>query len=524
MRSLLGNKFAWFPLGFVVVCASFGLPAQTDAPAVQSIGAVSHDSSDELSVGVGKTILVDCAHPVARVSIGLGDFAEASAISPTEIMVSGKVPGETSLIIWDSQGGRQFFNVTVRANSQLSNDQLEAVRRELRVELPGQNLKVSTANGVIFLRGTVKDLTGSARAVQIASTAGKVVNLLNVDVPSAEPQILLKVRFASVDRNKSKQLGINLFSLGLGNTVGGITTQQFTPPMISGGSGSTSGVSSSGNQATFSNELNFLAFFPGLNGGADIQAVETKGVVEVLAEPNVLAANGKQASFLAGGEYPYPVVQAGSGGSGSSVSIMFKEYGVRLNFIPTITPRGTIRLQVAPEVSSLDFTNAVQVSGFNVPAIATRKVKTEVELADGQSFILGGLLDNRETETFEKIPFIGDVPILGKFFQSMSKNRTNTELIVVVTPEIVSPIEAGAAKPDLKYPVEFLRPNSGVPMNNPDAKTAANTPNPPPASIPVEKLIDSMKPETPLMIDSAKEGFGAASTAAPGSAGPATPQ
>ncbi len=525
MRSRLGNKFAWFPLLFVVVGASSGLPAQTASPAVQSISAVSHDSSNELSVGVGKTVLVDCAHPVARVSIGLGDFAEASAISPTEIMVNGKAPGETSLIIWDNQGGRQFFNVTVRANSPLSNEQLEAIRRELRIELPGQNLKVSAENGAIFLRGTVKDLTGSTRAVQIASTAGKVVNLLNVDVPSAEPQILLKVRFASVDRNRSKQLGINLFSLGLGNTVGGITTQQFTPPTISGGSGSSSGgVSSSGYQATFTNELNFLAFFPGLNGGADIQAMESKGVVEVLAEPNVLAANGKQASFLAGGEYPYPVVQGGSGGSGSSVSIMFKEYGVRLNFIPTVTPRGTIRLQVAPEVSSLDFSNAVEVSGFNVPAIATRKVKTEVELADGQSFILGGLLDNRETETFQKIPFIGDVPILGKFFQSMSKNRTNTELIVVVTPEIVSPIEAGAPKPELKYPVQFLPPNSGVPMNNPDAKTAANTPNPPPASIPVEKLIESMKPETPLMIDNAKEGFGAPSSVAPTSAGPAAPQ
>jgi pilus assembly protein CpaC len=265
--------------------------------------------------------------------------------------------------------------------------------------------------------------------------------------------------------------------------------------------------------ATFTNELNFLAFFPGLNGGADIQALETKGVVEVLAEPNVMAANGKQASFLAGGEYPYPVVQGGSGGSGSSVSIMFKEYGVRLNFIPTITPRGTIRLQVAPEVSSLDFTNAIEVSGFNVPAIATRKVKTEVELSDGQTFILGGLIDNRETETFQKIPFIGDVPILGKFFQSISRNKTNTELIVMVTPEIVAPIEAGAQKPELKYPEKFLPPNSDIPMNHPDAKSSANTLAPPPATIPVEKLIESLRPETPLMIESAREGFGSASTA-----------
>jgi pilus assembly protein CpaC len=339
-------------------------------------------------------------------------------------------------------------------------------------------------------------------------------------VPAADPQILLKVNFASVDRSRARQMGINLFSLGLGNTVGGITTGQFTPPVISGGSAGSSGVGAGGYTATFTNELNFLAFFPGLKGGADIQALETQGVVEVLAQPNLLASNGKVASFLAGGEYPYPVVQGGSGGAGASVTIMFKEYGVRLNFIPTITPRGTIRLQVAPEVSSLDFTNAVEVSGFNVPAISTRKVKTEVELSDGQSFVIGGLLDNRETETFEKIPFLGDIPILGKFFQSMSKNRTNTELIVIVTPEIVSPIATGAAIPALKYPAEFLPPNSGIPMQNPDAKTPANTPGPAPASIPVEKLIESMQPETPLMIDSARGGFGGGSTDAAPSAAP----
>jgi pilus assembly protein CpaC len=204
---------------------------------------------------------------------------------------------------------------------------------------------------------------------------------------------------------------------------------------------------------------------------------------------------------------------------------MFKEYGVRLNFIPTITPRGTIRLQVAPEVSSLDFTNAIEVSGFNVPAIATRKVKTEVELADGQSFVIGGLLDNRDTKTFDKIPFLGDIPILGKFFQSMSDNKTNTELIVIVTPVFVAPIKAGTSLPALNYPDKFLPANSGIPMNNPDAKTADNTPVPPPATLPVEKLIESMKPETPLVIDSAKDGFGAASADATTSAAPtAAPQ
>jgi pilus assembly protein CpaC len=191
---------------------------------------------------------------------------------------------------------------------------------------------------------------------------------------------------------------------------------------------------------------------------------------------------------------------------------MFKEYGVRLNFIPTITPRGTIRLQVAPEVSALDFTNEIEVSGFVVPAINTRKMKTEVELADGQSFVIGGLLDNTESETFSKIPFLGDIPVLGKFFQSMQKTKANTELIVIVTPEIVAPIQAGAPLPTLKFPQKFLPPNSGIPMNTPDAKTAANTPAPAPPTMPVEKLMDSMKPETPLAIEGASVTFGAASS------------
>jgi pilus assembly protein CpaC len=259
---------------------------------------------------------------------------------------------------------------------------------------------------------------------------------------------------------------------------------------------------------------NLSAFYPGLNLGATIQALETATSSQVLAEPNLLATNGKQASFLAGGEYPYPMVQGGSGGSGSSISIMFKEYGVRLNFIPTITPRGTIRLQVAPEVSALDFGHAVEISGFEEPAITTRKVNTEVELGDGQSFIIGGLLNNTESQAFQKIPFLGDIPVLGKFFQSMQKTKDNTELIVIVTPEVVAPIPAGQPLPTLKFPEKFLPSNSGMPMNTPDAKTADNTLAPAPTVIPVEKLVESMKPETPLVIEGGTGGFGAGSSGA----------
>ncbi len=477
--------------------------------------ATYQDSTNELAVTVGKSVLVDCAQPIQRVAVGVGDIAEATAISPTEIMVDGKTAGETSLIIWDIHGGRQFFNVTVRAQPTVTGDSLDAIRRELRAELPGQTIRVSYSNNNIFLRGTVSDLVSSTRAVQIASSAGKVVNLLDVDVPKSDPQILLKVRFASVDRNRARQLGINLFNLGLGNAVGGVTTTQFSPPSITSGSGGTGteGISGVGGSATLSNEFNLLAFFPGLGVGADISALENKGVVQVLAEPNVMATNGKEASFLAGGEFPYPVAQGSTGGL-STVTIEFKEYGIRLNFIPTITPRGTIRLQVAPEVSALDYSNEVDISGFEVPGITTRRVNTEVELADGESFMIGGLLDKSTSDTFEKIPFIGDIPIIGKLFQSELKTKNDTELIVIVTPEVVAPFAANATLPALNFTVPFIPPNSNIAMHQPDAKTPQNTLPPAPASLPVETLIESMKPEKPLIIENATGGFGTSGGAA----------
>ena len=494
--------------------AATTVPPATAAPATKAHGTAgssqtgststysapntgAKDSTRVLTLNVGRSVVVDTPRPVKRISVGLGDFAEANAVSPTEVLINAKTVGETSIILWDISGARQFIHITVQADTTAADDHLESVRRELQTEMPDQALKVSAANGSVFLRGTVKDLNSSDRAVQIASTAGKVVNLLYVQVPPSDPQVLLKVRFASVDRNRSKQLGINLFSTGLGNAIGGINTGQFSPPTVSAPSSTSSAT------ATISNELNLFAFFPGLNAGATIEAMETKGVVEVLAEPNLLAASGKKASFLAGGEYPYPVVQ-GTGSGSAAVSISFKEYGVRLSFIPTVTPRGSIRLKLASEVSSLDFTNAVEISGFQVPAIATRNVKTEVELGEGQSFVIGGLLDNRETETFQKVPFIGSIPVLGKLFQSISRNKTNTELIVIVTPEIVAPIPAGAPLPQLKYPEKFLPPNSGIPMHTPDGTPNPNAP--PPPTMPVEKLLESMKPEKPLTDDSLSTG------------------
>lgn len=491
-----------FSLGLFIQPA---LQAQTERPTSNPPGEAQpgsgQDTANQLFVAVGKSVLVDSAHAIQRVAIGSGDIAEASATSPTEVMVVGKAPGETSLIIWEAGGGRQFFNVAVSPSSFVANDRMDSLRRELRTELPGQTLRVTSENGLVFLRGTVKDLTSADRAVQIAGTAGKVVNLLYVNVPPSESQIMLKVRFASVDRSKLRQFGLNFFSLGAANSIGSVTTGQFTPPTITTPTGGTA-------TANISNLLNLFIFRPDLNLGATLQALESDGLLEILAQPNLLASNGKPASFLAGGEYPYPVIQGSSGGtSNSAVTIQFKEFGVRLNFIPTITPRNTIRLQVAPEVSSLDFTNGVNIQGFTVPGLTTRRVKTEVELSEGQSFAIGGLIDNRETKTFEKVPFIGDIPVLGRLFQSVSRNYTNSELIVIVTPELVAPIPPGAALPTPKYPESFLPPNTGIAMQNPGPDVTGVKPlaSAPPA-IPVEQLIQSMQPELPLNTNSVSPG------------------
>jgi pilus assembly protein CpaC len=466
-------------------------PAAPEEAPIAPLPVTTQDTSNDLSVAVGKSVVLDLARPVVRIVVGIGGYAEATAISPTQVLVNGKTPGETTLILWDMGGGRQFFNVTVRPSTYEITDHLEAVRRELRIALPGQDVMVNEEGGVIFLRGIVNDLLSSDRAVTIASIAGKVVNLLNVKVPEAQPQILLKVRFVSVDRTRAKQLGVNLFSSGLGNTLGSTSTGEYSQPtVITSGTG--------GAAATVSSDLNLFAFYPGINLGATIQALASKGIGEVLAEPNVLTENGKEASFLAGGQFPYPVIQSAGTGGAVPITIQFREYGVRLSFLPTITPRGTIRLQVAPEVSSLDYANAVTVAGYVEPALTVRSVKTEVELADGQSFAIGGLLDNRDTETWEKIPFLGDIPILGKLFQSMSISKSNTELIVIVTPEIVSPVPAGESIPNPKFTRPFLPPNSNTPMHTPDAKTQENTLPPPPKTIPIEELLQSMKPESQL--------------------------
>ena len=474
--------FAYRSISLVVFCMA--LLAAFGGGTLRGQGA-AEESVSELFVAAGKSVIVSSEPVIERVATGFGDVAEATAVSPHEVLVSGKAVGATSLIVWQEGGGKLFFNVTVRPNTAVTSIKLEGLRRELRQELPGQNISVTYENETVFLRGTVKDLTSAERAVAVASTVGKTVNLLYVETPETESQILLKVRFANVDRAVTSDLGLNLISTGAANTVGSVSTQQFSAPRVNPQPDGT-------NEIALTDALNIFLLRPDLNLGATIRALQRKALLEILAEPNVLAINGKQASFLAGGEYPFPILQGGGAGLGT-VTIQFREFGVRINFLPLITPRGTIRLEVSPEVSALDFANGLVFQGFNIPALTVRRVHTEIELSDGQSFAIGGLLDRRLTETISKIPLLGDVPLLGKLFQSRALNRQNSELLVIVTPELVRPVPAGQPLPEIEFPKAPGTAGQEPPRTPPVSATGDAATAPPKTAIPVEQLLQSIR-------------------------------
>ena len=450
--------------GLAITAALAQAPATTQATA-----------SRDLMVTVGKSVLVDSPTIIERIAVANGGLAEAVAINPREILINGKAAGETSMVVWQQGGNRLFFDLTVQRNE----THIDAVRRQLATEMGGDNVSLELEDDTVFLRGTVPNLTTAERAMLIASTLGKTINLLRVNIPDTDAQILLKVKFANVDRSTANQLSISFASVGngVGNTIGSVA-------------GGAPGVSTNATGGlSLGSALNIFLFRPDLNLASAIQALQSKNLLEILAEPNVLAIDGHNASFLAGGEFPYPTLQGGGGGVGQ-VTIAFREFGVRLNFTPTLTPRGTIRLNVAPEVSSLDFANGLTFNGFTIPGLDTRRVLTEIELEDGQSFAIGGLLDNRDTEAFTKIPGLGDIPFFGKLFRSRTINKNNTELLVMVTPEIVRPIPKGTPRPELKYPSEFLGPNTTNPPQTPGMDvTGPVPPTKPIGTLPVEQLI-----------------------------------
>jgi pilus assembly protein CpaC len=424
----------------------------------------------KLVVTVGKSLIIDSPIEIKRISVANSDLADAVAVTPKEVLINGRTAGETSLIVWQQNGTRLLYDLTVR----ISTAKLDAVRQQIARDFPNEDVNVVFENDTAFVRGTVHDVTAAERVMSMVATLGKSVNLLKVDVPPVEQQVVLKVKFANVDRAAAMQLGANFFNGSFNQQTqlgtGAILTQD------------------GGKSFSLSSAVNIFLQRPDINLAAAITALQTKRVLEMLAEPNLLAISGQQASFLAGGEFPFPVVQPSAGGS--AISLMWREYGIRLNFQPNVTPRGTIRLKVAPEVSSLDYANAVTVQGLTVPGLSSRRVQTEVELDSGQSFVIAGLLDNQTSESLSKVPGIGSIPVLGKLFQSKQVNRNNSELLVIITPEVVRPIPAGQSVPDLKYPVPFLSDNSGVSVSQPGIDKTGNVPvKPTVESIPVEQLL-----------------------------------
>jgi len=427
------------------VTASQEAPAQ--APVAPSTASNSPDAAGAapLRVMVGKSLLINTTEKLKRVSVTDPTVADALVVTPTQILVNGLAPGEISLLIWDELERSQSFDLRVDVD-------ITAASEEIHKLFPTEKIDVTPSRSAIVLSGHVTTEDVAQHAASLASAYSKnVVNVLTFGPVGAE-EVLLEVKFAEVDRTALTQLGINMFSTGAGNTIGQITTGQFGG--ISSGNITTNpGSTGSSTTTTISNFLNLFFFNPQVHLGGVIQALQQKSLLQILAEPNLVAVNGKESSFLAGGEFPFPVVQPNATGL-STVTIQFREFGVRLKFTPVIQPNGNIHLHVIPEVSTLDYSNAVTVSGTTIPALSTRKADTEFELQDGQSFVIAGLIDNRVTDLVNKIPGLGDIPILGNFFKSKSAQKSNSELMVLCTARRISP--SGAAPVPPSNPLPFL--------------------------------------------------------------------
>jgi pilus assembly protein CpaC len=378
-----------------------------------------------VNVLVGQSRVINFDKTVGRFSVSNPDIAEAVLVTPNQVLVNGKGFGQVNFIAWEQSGGEYLvFDVYVRANLSLIDSQMRAL-------FPKDDIRLSQANGSVVMSGSVSDLKTSAQAQSVVEAAGfKAVNMMASPVKNMS-QVQLQVRVAEVSRNRLSDLGTSYGYQGSPGAGGYLNSGQgpsslTNPPVSPGGS----------LLGSLSPSLNLLVM--GGNALAMIHALQTQGALRGLAEPNLIAMDGQQASFLAGGEFPVPIVQGGQ--NGSSVSVIFKEYGVRLNFKPTIIDEDHIRLELEPEVSTIDFSNGVKFDGFLIPALRTRRAKTAVELRDGQSFALAGLMDNNETKSLSKVPVLGDIPILGALFKSKSFQKNETELMFIVTAQLVKPM------------------------------------------------------------------------------------
>jgi pilus assembly protein CpaC len=434
------------------------VPAKPEPASVQ-VSEVGPDQPSALAsvpmrVMVGKSLLITTADPLLRVSVTDPEIADPVVVAPNQVLVHGRAPGEVSLILWDKQERSRSFDLRVDVD-------LSALQQEIVRVFPGRTIAVGASRAAVVLSGYVETKEDAERIGALAGSYSKnVVNVLTSG-PVGAQEVLLEVKFAEVDRLALTQVGLNLFSTGATNTIGNVSTQQFgfsSPVSITDKIPSAPGQTFT-TQNTFNDLLNLFVFRPDLHLGAVIKALQEKNLLQILAEPNLIAINGKESSFLAGGEFPYPVVQPSTGGF-TSVSIQFKEFGVKLKFTPLIMPNGNIHLRVAPEVSSLDFANAITLQGFVLPALSTRRADTELELQDGQSFVIAGLLDSRVTNIGQKIPGLGDLPIIGNLFKSKSNQKSVSELMVMVTVHRVQPTNMPASGP--RFPEKFLAPEKSA--------------------------------------------------------------
>jgi pilus assembly protein CpaC len=451
-------------------------PAAT-APASQSpttpvTGNEAQESSEPqtLHLLVGRSLVITSPSRIKRISLADPDIAEALVVSPTQVLVNGKKPGGVSLLIWDENDQSQAFEVSVDID-------VLGLSQKIHEVFPTENVHIDTSKDVVILTGKISSAAVADKILEVVKGAApKVTSMMEVPpLPSGE--ILLQVRFAEVDRSAADQLGFNFLFTGVGKTIGSIGTNQFNgitswnlsdtfpvrgPQPNTGQTFQTSQTASA---------LNIFAFNPNIHFGVAIQALANKNLLQILAEPNLMTESGKEASFLAGGEFPYPIVQSfGASGGSAPITVQFKEYGIRLSFSPALLADGTIHIKVKPEVSALDYSNAVVINGFTLPALSTRRVESDMNLADGQTFAIAGLVDNRVTQLWEKIPGIGDIPILGKLFQSHNYSKSKNELLVIVTPHVVRPLSPDQVPHGPVFEQPFLDQTVPAPPARPSTK------------------------------------------------------
>jgi pilus assembly protein CpaC len=432
------------------------------SPALSSATAPIVEGTEARSVEllVGRSTLVEIGAPIARVSLTSAEVADALVTGQTQLLVHGKVPGSISMFVWDRAGAVKRYEIAVQRD-------LARLNEQVKMLFPGEQIQAHSNGKAVVLSGSVSSKEVAEKAVAVAAgyveKAGDVTTLLQVQPTKGNNQVLLRVRFAEVSRTAMSQFGMSFFTspTGIENNIGRVTTQQFPSAdfkdlaWTKASSDFGSAVTSAEGQINFGDFLNIFLLNQRYDLGVLIKALQNRGLFQSLAEPNLVAESGKEASFLAGGEFPVPVAQGS--GANIGVSVQFKEFGIRLNFTPTVTG-DRVHLKVRPEVSTLDYGNAVVLSGFRIPSLSTRRAETSVELRNGQTFAIAGLMNNQMQTTMQKVPGIGDIPIIGYLFRSKASQRDQTELVVMITPEIL-PADSPGVTPSLpRYPETFLPP------------------------------------------------------------------